>query len=149
MQEQIVAWRKNTGLDFIELGHKDILKEAIKISPTELRQISMPQFDELMLVLSNYYIYLQSELGILIARSEYLQEAFNNAVAPRASKYGASHAGERRAIAVSRDDNLIKMQSKVRVEKTKLEMLRPINDAVRQKMYVMSKIFDRRARNEH
>ena len=149
MSKSVADWRREAGLVYIENQPKDMLKDAIKFSAHELRSVSLEQFDELMLVLSNYYIYLYSELGVLLARVQNLEEAFDIRVAPLAAKYGASHARERRAIAISKHEVLQELKAQMDNEKAKLEMLRPVCDTIKNKIYVMSKIYDRRIRNEY
>ena len=147
--KSIMDWRKEAGLVYIENQEVDLLQEAIKFSAREVGAINLEKFDELMLVLSNYYIYIHSQLGILSARVKHLEEAFDIEVAPIASKYGASHAKERRAIAISKHDILQKKKVILDRESAKLEMLRPVCDTIKNKIYVMSKIYDRRVRNEY
>ncbi len=147
--KSVADWRRQAGLVYIENQKEDLLKEAIQFSAAEVRAINLPEFDELMLVLSNYYIYLHSQLGILSARVNHLEETFDIEVAPLAAKYGASHARERRAIAISKNEMLQSKQEQLAVEQAKLEMLRPVCDTIKNKIYVMSKIYDRRVRNEY
>jgi len=147
--KSVADWRREAGLVYIENQEVDLVKEAIQFSGREVRSINLEQFDELMLVLSNYYIYLHSQLGIISARVRHLEESFDIEVAPLASKYGASHAKERRAIAISKNEILQKKKIILDRETAKLEMLRPVCDTIKNKIYVMSKIYDRRVRNEY
>ncbi len=147
--KSVTDWRREAGLVYIENQQEDLLKEAIQFSAKEVRSITLEKFDELMLVLSNYYIYLYSQFGILAARVRHLEEAFDIEVAPLATKYGASHAKERRAIAISKNDLLQKKKVILDRECAKLEMIRPVCDTIKNKIYVMSKIYDRRVRNEY
>ena len=149
MTTTVSEWRRKAGLVYIENQGNDILEEAIKFSAPHLKTVNLEKFDELMLVLSNYYIYLYSELGILSARVQHLEEAFDIVTAPVAAKYGASHAKERRAIAISKHENLQKQKAQLDNEQAKLEMLRPVCDTIKNKIYVMTKIYDRRIRNEY
>jgi len=149
MSKTISDWRQQAGLVYIENQEKNMLKDAIKFSAPELKSVTLEQFDELMLVLSNYYVYLYSELGILSARVQNLEDAFDIRVAPLAAKYGASHAKERRAIAISKHEILQEFKAQMDNEKAKLEMLRPVCDTIKNKIYVMSKIYDRRVRSEY
>jgi len=149
MSETIADWRTKAGLIYIENQEKDLLREAIKFSAPQLKSITLEQFDELMLVLSNYYVYLHSELGTLSARVQHLEEAFDISAAPLAAKYGASHARERRAIAISKHEFLGEKKEQLDNERAKLEMLRPVCDTIKNKIYVMSKIYDRRTRDEY
>jgi hypothetical protein len=86
---------------------------------------------------------------MISARVEYLEEDFNNELLLVASKYGATLAGERRAIALSRKPELKVTLKILQVEKAKLEMIKPTADAIRQKMYMLSKIYDRRSKSEY
>ena len=149
MSKTIVDWRREAGLVYIENQEKDLLEEAIKFSAPHLKSVNLEQFDELMLVLSNYYVYLHSQLGILSARVQHLEDAFDIVVAPLAAKHSASHARERRAIAISKSDVLQKKKAQLDNEQAKLEMLRPVCDTIKNKIYVMSKIYDRRIRDEY
>lgn len=149
MDKDVAEWRRETGLDFIKNQGQDILKDAIEFSSTELKNINLSEFDELMLVLSNYYVYLHSQLGILNARVQYLEEDLNMHVAPKASKFSAGHAGERRALAISKDEVLLERSRRLGNEKAKLEMLRPVCDTIKNKIFVMSKIYDRRLKDEY
>ena len=66
-----------------------------------------------------------------------------------AAKYGASHAKERRAIAISKDDKLQKQKAQLDNEQAKLEMLRPVCDTIKNKIYVMTRIYERRIKDEY
>ena len=149
MTTTVSDWRKKAGLAYIENQEEDVLKEAIKFSAPHLKTVDLPKFDELMLVLSNYYIYLYSELGILSARVRHLEDAFDISAAPKAAKYGASHAKERRAIAISKDDKLQEQKAQLDNEQAKLEMLRPVCDTIKNKIYVMTRIYERRVKDEY
>lgn len=149
MKESINRWREDTGLSFIKNEPEDILKTAIQLSATHLRDINLSDLDEYLLVLSNYYLFLQAQTGIISARVEYLEEEFNNELLLVASKFGATLAGERRALALSKQPELKEMQKALREEKAKLEMIKPAADAIRQKMYMLSKIYERRVKSEH
>jgi hypothetical protein len=145
----ISDWRREAGLVYIENQDKNLLQDAIKFSAKEVKNVTLEELDELMLVLSNYYIYLYSELGVLIARVQMLDEAFDILVAPAASKFSASHVRERRAIAISKDKVLQDKKIILDRECAKLEMLRPVCDTIKNKIYIMSKIYDRRLRDEY
>jgi len=80
MSKTITDWRREAGLVYIENQEKDLLKEAIQFSAPQLKTVELEEFDELMLVLSNYYVYLHSQLGILSARVQHLDDAFDIAV---------------------------------------------------------------------
>lgn len=149
MTTTISDWRRKAGLIYIENQEENILKEAIKFSAPHLKTVNLEKFDELMLVLSNYYIYLYSEFGILSARVQHLEDAFDISAAPMAAKYGASHAKERRAIAISKDDKLQKQKAQLDNEQAKLEMLRPVCDTIKNKIYVMTRIYERRIKDEY
>jgi len=149
MKTTVADWRKKAGLVYIENQGNDILQEAIKFSAPQLKSVDLEQFDELMLVLSNYYIYLYSEFGILSARVRLLEDAFDIEVTPLATRYGASHAKERRAMAIAKNEKLQKQKAQLDNEQAKLEMLRPVCDTIKNKIYVMTKIYDRRVRNEY
>lgn len=142
-------WRKDTGLDFISIDKKDAIEEVIKFSGRELKNINLEEFDEHLIVISNYYTYLLSEFGTLTARVQYMEEWINIGIGPIAAKYSASSAGERRAMALYKNIPLREKNEKLTNEKVKLEMLRPVCDAIRNKIYVMSKIYDRRIRSEY
>ena len=149
MSKTVSDWRREAGLVYIENQKIDLLRDAIKFSAQQVRSVTLEEFDELLLVLSNYYIYLHSQLGILSARVQHLEGVFDIDVAPIAAKYGASHARERRAIAIAKNEKLQKQKSQLDIEQAKLEMLRPVCDTIKNKIYVMSKIYDRRVRNEY
>jgi len=149
MKEEIAKWREETGLSFIRSDEDDVLKKAIQLSAGQIRNADLADLDENLLVLSNYYTFLQSQLGMISARVELLQEDFSNELLLVASKYGATLAGERRALALSKKPELKVKLKVLQAEKSKLEMIRPAADGIRQKMYMLSKVYDRRSKSEY
>lgn len=146
MREEIEKWREQAGLNYFVKPGTDPLKKAIDLS-VDIDDLNLVQMDETLLVLSNYHNYLSSQAGIIAARVSYLEEALSEKLDLKASRFTASSAAERRAIAVSRDDELKELKSRLSKEQSKQLMLRPIIDSVRLKIDALKKIYDRRGRN--
>lgn len=150
MKEELENWRKTTGLDFLAKPEEDVLKNALELTPKQTSGLDLKDLDALLIVLTNYHVYLSSQLGIVSAKAGFLDDELMKRVGPVASKYTAGSAHERRAIALARgDDSLKKLDAQLSSEKIKLEMLRPVCDAIRIKIDTLRRIYDRRARERN
>lgn len=146
MREEIGKWRENLGLEYFIKPDTDPLKKAIEMA-NDVEDESLAELDKALLVLSNYHAYLGSQFGIIGARVGYLQDELDYQVGARSAGYNAGSAVERRAIVVSRDENLNELRKSLDKEKTKLTMLKPILDSVKVKIDSIKKVYDRRIRN--
>lgn len=147
MKEELENWRKTTGLDFLIRPDEDMLKTALEMSPKEIIGLDLRDLDGYLIIFSNYHVYLSSQLGIIGAKVGYLEDSLMKQAGPTASRITAGSAQERRAIAIQKgDESLKKIATQLGSERIKLEMLRPVVDAIRTKIDTMRRIYDRRAR---
>ena len=144
VKEKISSWRKIVGLDFIKCPDKDPLKFALELSSSTIKNLPLEDIDEILLALSNYHIYLHSELCTIAARLLYLEDELNMLVAPVTSKLKGGHAMERRAIAICNSDKMLALNKQLLVEKAKFEMLKPVCETIRTKIFSLNKIYERR-----
>ena len=146
MKTEIDQWREQSGLNYFVKPESDPLKRAIDLS-VNIDDLNMVEMDQTLLVLSNYHTYLSSQSGIIGARVLYLEDALNSKIDLKASRYTAPSAAERRAIAISRDEDMQLLKEKLNKEQTKQLMLRPIVDSIKLKIDALKKIYDRRGRS--
>jgi hypothetical protein len=150
MKEELETWRRTTGLEYLAKPEEDMLKNALEMSPKKIVDLDLRDLDALLIILANYHVYLSAQLGVISAKVSFLEDQLLRVVGPVASKYSAGSAVERRAIAIQRaDESVKKMDGQLSTEKIKLEMLRPVCDAVRTKIDTMRRIYDRRARERN
>ncbi len=149
MKEEIAAWRKEMCLDMITKPEDDPLKAAVQFEPVDFDAVVPKEMDRHLMVLTNYYTFLQSQLGIISARTSYLEEQLNLKVNIRSQKFGASHASERRALAINKDAELMKLDGELGKEKAKFNMLNPIIIGIKNKIDSMKKIYDRKIRDRN
>lgn len=136
-------------LDLIIKPADDPLKAAIQFEPDDFDVVQPKELDRHLMVLTNYYSFVQSQLGIIGARLLYLEEQLNQKVNLRSHKFGASHASERRALAISKDEELKKLDVELAKEKAKSNMLTPIVFAIKNKIDSIKKIYDRKIREKN
>lgn len=149
VKEKISSWRGRVGLDFIKCPAKDPLKFALELGSSTIKNLPLEDIDEILLALSNYHIYLHSELGTITARVIYLENDLNMLVAPATSRLKGGHALERRAIAISANDKMIGLNKQLLAEKAKLEMLKPVCETIKTKIYSLNKIYERRLKEAY
>ena len=145
MKSEIDQWREQAGLNYFVKPETDPLKGAIDLS-VNIDDLDLVAIDKALLVLSNYHNYLSSQAGIIAARVMFLEDSLNSKIDLRAARYTQPTAAERRAIAVSKDENMQKLKERLTKEQTKQLMLRPIVDSIRLKIDALKKIYDRRGR---
>lgn len=149
MKEEIAAWRKEMCLDMIVKPSDDPLKSAVQFEPIDFDAIHPKEMDRHLMVLTNYYSYLQSQLGTISARMSYIEEQLNLKVNIKAQRFGASHAAERRALAINKDVELKKLDDELSKERVKFNMLNPVIVGVKNKIDSMKKIYDRKIRDRN
>lgn len=120
MQEQ--KWIDEIGLTLIKRPLIDEVKTALEIEePFDYSDDDARiAFDRAMMVLSNYYLFLQAELGAINGRISYLVDCIR--------------------------DNLEIDSEVLANEKAKGQKLRPILDGLRTKIDTMRKIYDMQIR---
>lgn len=148
MKEEISNWRKDVGLDFIKRPYKDKLESAITCSSNELDKMEMSELDELMIVLSNYHLFISSEIGRLSASIRFLDDKLNMSVAKKTAKMDKGTATERYALVIATSEDLSKENEKLTMARCKREQLYPIHDAIKIKLDIMKRIFFRRTMRE-
>jgi hypothetical protein len=146
MKQEIDQWRENSGLNYFARPGEDPLKRAIEMA-ANVNDLNLEQMDESLLVLSSYHNFLSSQSGIISARVAYLEDSLSTRLDLKAARYTAGSAAERRAIALSRDDELSALKEQLSKEQTKQLMLRPVVDSIRLKIDALKKVHDRRGRN--
>jgi hypothetical protein len=146
MKVEIDKWREQAGLNYFVKPEGDPLKKAIDLS-VDIDDLNLVEMDKAMLVLSNYHSYLSSQAGIIAARVFFLEDELNSRIDLKASRYAAPSAAERRAVAISKDEDARKLKERLAKEQTKQLMLRPIVDSIRLKIDALKKIYDRRGRS--
>ena len=145
MKNEIVEWREKAGLNYFNKPENDPLKKAIDLS-VNIDDVDLVYMDKVLLVLSSYHNYLSSQSGIIAARVSLLDEELNARLDLKAAKYSAPSAAERRAIAISKDEQCADIKKTLGKERSKQLMLRPILDSLKLKIDALKKVFDRRAR---
>lgn len=115
-------WINETGLSLIKRPIIDEVKTALEIEePFDYSDDDgRKNFDRALLVLSNYYLFLQAELGAINGRISYLIDCIR--------------------------DNLPVDSELLANEKAKGQKLRPILDGLRAKIDTMRKIYDMQIR---
>ena len=114
LKKEIEDWRKQLGLNTLDLGDKTEIEFAMNVRGADLTALSIVQVDEVMSILANYLLYLAHEMGILFARVKYLESA-----GPKRHLYG---------------------------ERAKLNIIKPVHDAIKVKIDLLKKIYDRRVK---
>lgn len=144
--EDIRKWKKDLGLGFIHMPEKDPLEVALKIGGREFANLTFEEMEDILILLTNYNIYLKRELGDISAAIVFREEQLDLQVAPKASRYGASHAKERRAIVIANNESISKLNKSFIETRVKFEILQPIPDTIKNKIYTLTKIYDRKIR---
>ena len=132
------------GLDFIRRPQEDKLKTAIELSSIQLDNVPLSDLDEFLLVLSNYYLFLGSQMGVLSARARFLSDDVSDKVASRGAKMDGGTAHERRALIISTNEEIGKLNNRLLETRAKLSMLEPVYDAVKLKVDSLKRIYFRR-----
>lgn len=132
------------GLEFIRRPQEDKLKTAIELSSIQLDNVPLVDLDEFLLILSNYYLFLGSQSGILAARARVLSDDINDKVAKRGAKIEGGTAHERRALIISTDEEMGRLNNRLLETRAKLSMLEPVYDAIKMKIDSLKRIYFRR-----
>lgn len=122
----IVKWKEDAGLALIGRPGIDLIKWAIQyeISPEDIKdEDRVKEYDRVLLVLSNYFLYLQAECGTISARFSYALDMRRN--------------GE-----FVEEDILMD-------GKAQLNILRPILDGLKIKIDSLRKIYDMQIRRSY
>lgn len=145
MDETMRRWREESGLNLFGRPEEDPLKKAVDLA-ANIGDLSLEELDSTIIVLASYHNYLSSQVGIIGARVEYLEEAFNTNLDSRSARYSAPSAAERRAIAISKNEDLSNISKTLRKERSKQLMMKPLLDSVRLKIDALKKIYERKGR---
>lgn len=132
------------GLDFIKRPQEDKLRSAIELSTIQLDNMPLVDLDEFLLVLSNYYVFLGSEIGRLSARAKFLNDELQFKVSKKTSAIGGGTADERKALIVSLDESLSELNRKLTITRAKTQQLSPVYDAIKVKIDSLRRIYFRR-----
>jgi len=130
----------------VNFQKKDPLSIAIKIMGREFGSLEFSDMDDIIISLSNYFGFLSKQVGEITARIIIFEDRLDLTVAPKASRYGASHARERRAIVIASHEDIGKLNNQLIEEKVKLEILKPICESIKMKVYSLNRIYERRVK---
>ena len=144
MKEEISNWRTKMGLDFITRPQEDKLKAAVELSTIQLDNMPLVDLDEFLLVLSNYYVYLGSEIGRLSARARFLSDELQYKVSNKTQSIGGGTAEERRSLIISLDEKLGDLSKTLTMTRAQIEQLNPVYDAIKMKLDSLKRIYFRR-----
>lgn len=134
-------WKDQLGLSFVYRPEEDPLRRAFRVE--SLSTSSLREFADLILVLSNYLVFLNYQIGVIYGRMSSLEESLKLKSTAIASRYKAGHLDERRALAIMDDDSLSATDKEIRGLKAKLGILRPVSDAVKIKLDSLKRIFEK------
>lgn len=143
---QINDWRKSIGLNLVQRPGEDILVKCIQTDGGSLHDMSMRELDESIVALSNYYLFLKSTIGDLASKIQYINDLIDRKCSEAAAKMTGGHFLERKALALSKDESLDKMNDKLNEFRAKIQLLEPVTDGIRTKLDIVRRIYDRRAR---
>lgn len=146
MEDLQGAWRNAMGLNYILRPKEDVLERSIQVDGRTISTIPMSEFDDTLTSLSNYYMFLQASIGDIAAKIHHINEVLDRKCSEVASKMSGGHYLERKALALSKDEALDKLNTKLNEYRSKLELLRPVAEGVRMKLETLRRIYDRRAR---
>jgi len=150
MKEQIKKWQEDIGFAFIVRPGEDILKKIIGCDGVILNSVEMEELDNILMSLSNYYLFLQSTVGETSARVNYLKSELDKHTNVEAAKKTGGHFSERKALAMVDNSKLELLSSRLIEEQVKLEMLVHVSNGIKSKIDIIKKIYDRRVRSyEH
>lgn len=143
MKELVDAFKKYTALSYIGKPEEDEINKALKLSKLDDKDYS--QLPDAVLVLSNYLIYLKWEFSQSVARVNLLRDNLNRGVLPLASKLTkVFDADERRYQIIDSNEDFQKLNDLINCEKIKLDMLKPVMDAIEIKINVLKTLLERK-----
>ena len=143
MKELVDAFKKYTALSYIGKPEEDEINKALKLSKLDDKDYS--QLPDAVLVLSNYLIYLKWEFSQSVARVNLLRDNLNRGVLPLASKLTkVFDADERRYQIIDSNEDFQKLNDLINCEKIKLDMLKPVMDAIEVKINVLKTLLERK-----
>lgn len=132
------------GLDFISRPGEDRLKSAIELSTIQMDNMHLSDLDEFLLVLSNYYLYLSSQYGMLMARLKVQGDILNSKVIAHSSKISTGTATERRALVIATNSEVAKINNSLLEIRAQVSMLEPVLEAIKIKIDSLKRIYFRR-----
>jgi hypothetical protein len=144
MKEEISAWRKGMGFDYIKRPAEDKLAAVFEVSSQMLDNIPLAELDDMLLILSNYYVFLGSEMGRISASIVFLTDSLKHSVAKKSSRMEGGTAMERHALIVAKDEELSVLNRKLIAANSKREMLQPIYDSIKIKIDSLKRVYFRR-----
>lgn len=145
---QINDWRKSIGISLVQRPAEDTLEKCIQVDGGTLNSMPMRELDESIVALSNYYLFLKATIGDLASRVQYINDLLDRKCSEAAAKMSGGHFLERKALALSKDTSLDKMNDKLNEYRAKIQILEPVTDGIKMKLDVVRRIYDRRAREK-
>lgn len=140
MKESLDAWKNDTGLNYISRPG-DFLEEAINFSNEDLANATPDELSEVLLCLSNYYLYLQNESGHIYARLSVMRSRLDQAIYEESWRNGTIYSlEERRAKVVSENEDLAATNEKLLAEKAKLDIIKPVLEGLKTKIDSIQRI---------
>lgn len=140
MKEELEAWKSKIGLSYIGRPEDDPIKRALNFTYNELLALPPDELGDLLLCLTNYYIYLQSESGHIYARLRFMRGKLDQAVYAQSTKQSVFSLEERRAIIIEGDEELLALSDTINAENIKLDILKPITEAIKVKIDATTKL---------
>lgn len=144
MKEEIDSWKRETGISTITSGDVSEISYILNATTKEIVSSSPDRVSEIVIALSNYYIYIGYQSGLIAARVQFLSEELEIKTSAAAAGISSPSVKERNALAITRDSSLAELHRRLSVEKAKLEIIKPVVEAVRQKMYILGRYVDRK-----
>lgn len=111
IKKDIEGWKKQIGLDGIQSNAQNEIQFVMSLTSKELAAMDAKQFDEIMLVLGNWFFFLSHEMGTIYARVRHMQNT---------------------------------PSEKLDLERAKLNILKPVHEALKVKIEVFKKVYERK-----
>jgi hypothetical protein len=99
-----------------------------------------------MVTLANYNLFLNSQVGVLQARIDFLDETIESTMSASAAKIKGGHFQERKALANIGNEKIQAMQKSLLENRAKISIIKPITYSVKNKMDIIRRIYERRVR---
>ncbi len=144
MKEEMQKWKEEIGMEAIQRPASDTLTEALSFSSRELSAVENDKLHDILMTLSNYYLFLQTQVGLLYSRLSYMKEMINKSSAAKASSMKVGGIDERRLLVVASDEALNKQDEQCMLLKAKLDILRPLADGIKVKIDSVQRILYRK-----
>lgn len=146
MKERMEKWRSNVGVNFIERPSEDILEKALVCDGKYVQTLEPDVLDEMLLVLSNYYLFLKNSLGEVHGKIGVLSNIFDRELSIETAKKEGGHYEERKALAMVEKKRLQELSDKLVEFKFQSDILLHTCDGVKSKIEVFKRVYDRRVR---